>query len=61
MNTHRVKSYYLFTSHMLIKIINKSPSEALSALPQLMFTVKASNVLAFTVFTSEDVAKKVGS
>lgn len=61
MNTHRVKSYYLFTFHMLIKTINKSPNEALSALPQLMFTVKAYRVLALTVLTSEDVAKKVGS
>ena len=47
--------------HTLIKRINKSPSEVLSALAQLMFTVKASKVFALIVLTSEEVAKNVGS
>jgi hypothetical protein len=59
-NEHLLE-HLVLSSQMLINTISNSPNEALRALPQLMLTVKASKVLAFTVFTSDDVAKKVGS
>lgn len=48
-------------NHIPRKIINNSPTDAVNAAPQLMFTVKAYKVLALTVLIADDVAKKVGS
>ncbi len=48
-------------THIPSKRINNSPTDAVNAAPQLMFTVRAYKVLALTVLTADDVAKKVGS
>jgi hypothetical protein len=41
--------------------MRRAIKDAISLDCQFIFTVRASSVLAFTVFTTEEVAKKVGS
>ena len=56
-----MKLLRFWADHIPSKKISKIPSDAVKALPQLMLTVRAYKVLTLTVFTTEEVAKNVGS